>query len=96
VPAHEAESRRAQAECREIEERTRLLTAEGQRAVAEATHIESQTGDLDFAVFRKGVLFVLAIPVVVVLIVRLLADPGSLSVAEGAVLAAIVSWIIRG
>ena len=86
----------------ESDERTRLLKAERQRAVAETQKIEaetaqikSQTGDLDFAVFRKAVFFILAIPVVVILIVRLLADPSFLMLG-GTMLAAMLGWIWRG
>jgi hypothetical protein len=73
----------AQAEREEVEARTRLLDQEAQRAKAETEHTEAETGDLDFAIFRQAVFFVLALSIAVLIIVRLLTDPGFLGVVGG-------------
>lgn len=94
------QGRRAQAEREEVEARTRLLRAEERREDAETacietktTHVESETRDLDFASFRKGTLFVLAVAIAVIFIVRLLADPNLLSTAGAGVAVALLSWL---
>jgi fumarate reductase subunit D len=72
-----------------------LLQSEERRAAAETAHIESETGDLDFAVFCKGTLFILVVAVVVILIVRLLTEAGSFDAPEAAALIALLGGIYR-
>jgi hypothetical protein len=100
----------ARAEREEAEARTRLLHQEAQRAKAETRlieagvalreaeteHTEAETGDLDFAIFRQAVFFVLALSIAVLIIVRLLADPDFLGAVGGSgLVTASLIWLGR-